>query len=164
MTEGQRAKVIGVLTTLLGAAILLFIAYAVSVYLPGRGNTPVASSTQQTGQVPPPSPAVMQQLKAGHGFQAFVSITDSGFISPTTTIKAAQTIRFSNDSSHDVWIGEITSQNTPRNPDTSACNAPFNVCHALHPGDFVELTFPSRGTFHYMDDLNTSKQGAVIVK
>lgn len=168
MIENQRTKIIGILLVLLGAVVLLLVLYVAYGYLPRQGTiTPVSvsSTTPQTvDQVPPPSATVRQQLEVSHGFQAFVSIADSGFMSATTTIKAGQTIRFANSASHDVWIGQITGTNTPSNPDTSVCSGPLAVCHALHSGDFVELTFPTKGTFYYMDDLNPTMRGSVVVQ
>ena len=82
----------------------------------------------------------------------------------TTTIKVGQVIRFTNDSAHDIWAGQITAKNTPENANTEYCDVPFNSCHALHPGDFAEFTFRVKGTFDYMDDLNTVTRGAVIVE
>lgn len=152
---------------LLGVTVLLFIAYVTYVYMPRQSTVaPVStSSTSQTsGKVVPPSAAVMQQLAESHGFQAFVSITDSGFEPATTTIKVGQTIRFTNNSSQSVQIGQLASENMPASPGAQSCGVSFNPCRTLQRGDFAEFTFSTKGAFLYMDTLNTATQGAVIVK
>ena len=129
-----------------------------------RNVSPTPLTTATTTEVAPPSAAVMKQLEQSHGFQALVSYSNGSFQPSSITIKAGQAIRFINNSTHDIWIGQITAKNTPLNPNTEYCDVPFNSCHALHPGDFAEFTFPQAGTFLYMDDLNTVTRGAVVVK
>jgi len=106
---------------------------------------------------------VIRQLQESHGFQALVAYADNSFQPATTTIKQGQTIRFTNDSSQTIWVAQITTLNTPGNPNRASCDVPFNSCHALKPGDFVEFTFPMKGTFHYMDNLDTAIRGVVVV-
>ncbi len=121
--------------------------------------TPAANSS-----VPPPSSAVLVQLAHSKGFSAFVSITDAGFEPSSVTLKKDETIRFTNNSHTDVWIAQITSANTPANPQLASCDVPFNSCKVLHPGDFMEFNFPASGTYHYMNNLSVTTQGTVVVQ
>lgn len=152
------------------ALVVIALGIAALVLQGDRTTVPTSSSSTSTitvatsSKTAPPSPTVIQQLQKSHGFQAFVSYAGGSFQPSTTTIEADQTIRFTNNSSHDVWIGQITDNNTPVNPDTEYCDIPFNSCHALHPGDFAEFTFPQAGIFYFMDNLDTATRGAVIVK
>jgi plastocyanin len=126
-------------------------------------ETSAPSTTAISAKSAPPSAAVIKQLQESHGFQALVSYADGSFQPATTTIKAGQTIRFTNNSNNDIWIGQITAKNTPADPNTQSCDVPFNSCHALHPGEFVEFTFFRAGTVLYMDDLNTVTRGTIVV-
>lgn len=145
------------------ALVVLVIGIATLTLRP-KNAPPTPSATATTTEVAPPSAAVLKQLAESHGFQAFISYSDGSFQPATTSIKVGQTIRFTNNGSIDIWVGEITAKNTPSNPNTQSCDVPFNSCHALHPGDFAEFTFPTAGTFNFMDDLNTATRGTVVVK
>ena len=123
-----------------------------------------AVNAQASNTIAPPSAAVLKQLAQSKGFQALVSITREGFAPGTTTITQGQTIRFTNNGSRDAWIGQITDKNTPSSPNTQNCDVSFNSCHVLHPGDFSEFTFPTSGTFRYMDNLDPRTQGVVVVQ
>jgi len=128
-------------------------------------STPAPSSAPRVFKIiAPPSAAVIKQLDQSHGFQALVSFINGSFEPMSATIKVGQTIRFTNNSSGDVWIAEITAKNTPAAPNTQSCDVPFNSCKALHPGDFFEYTFPTVGTYKYMNNLSTSTQGTVVVQ
>ena len=146
-------------------ALLVIICGITALVLQKKGEVSVPLTTTATStRVAAPSAAVLKQLQESHGFQAFVSYSNGSFQPATTTIKVGQTIRFTNNSTHDIWVGQITAKNTPSNPNTQYCDVPFNSCHALHPGDFAEFTFPQAGIFYFMDNLNTATRGAVIVK
>lgn len=145
---------------------LLVLAIGIAALLLQEG-TPLPASrspTTTSTRIAPPNAAVTKQLQQSHGFQAFVSYGGGSFQPATTTIKVGQTIRFTNNSSHDIWVGQITEKNTPEHPNTRYCDVPFNSCHALHAGDFAEFTFPRAGTYYFMDGLNTATRGAVVVK
>jgi plastocyanin len=146
------------------AFVIIVIGIAVLVLQSTTGTESAPMTIVPVKRISPPSAAVIKQLQQSHGFQAFVSYTNGSFQPATTTIKVGQTIRFTNNSTHDIWVGQITAKNTPANPNTQTCDVPFNSCHALHPGDFAEFTFPATGTFYFMDDLSTATRGAVIVK
>lgn len=156
----HRTKTIATLVILLGVLVLFLAVFVVDIYLPRQHAA--MSSGPKLGVLP--SAAVLEQLKESKGVQALVIYTDSGFESAITTIKTGQAIRFTNDASGDVWIGQITNTNMPSNPKTSECDSPIEVCHVLHPGDFIELTFPDKGTFSYMNDLNPTMRGTVVVQ
>jgi plastocyanin len=152
----------------LGIFALIVIAYGIyallSVQRSGNDNVVPVQSMATSTRIAPPNAAVVMQLQESHGFQAFVSYTDGSFQPATSTIKVGQTIRFTNNSSNDIWVGQITSENTPSDPNTQGCDVQFNSCHALRPGNFAEFTFPAIGTFYYMDNLDTATRGAVIVE
>jgi plastocyanin len=151
-------------SALLAVFAVLLLGIAVLMVWPEMPIQPSPTATTTSTRIAPPSAAVIKQLQASHGFQAFVSYTSGSFQPATTTIKVGQTIRFTNNSSHDIWVGQITEKNTPEHPNTRYCDVPFNSCHALHAGDFAEFTFPRAGTYYFMDGLNTATRGAVVVK
>ena len=145
-------------------ALVVIVIGVAALTLRPKSAPPTPATTATTTIVAPPSAAVIKQLQESHGFQAFISYSGGSFQPATTSIKAGQTIRFTNNSANEIWIGQITSKNTPSNSNTQSCDVPFNSCHALHTGDFDEFTFPQAGTFLYMDDLNTATRGTVVVK
>ena len=122
----------------------------------------VASSSTHIG-IAPPSSEIVQELKASKGFQVLVMYTGEGFSPATSTIKKGQTVRFTNNSTTNVWVAEVTDLNTPSHPNTTNCDVPFNSCEALRPTEFKEFTFPAAGTFYYIDNLSTTTRGAVVV-
>ncbi|MCI0563075.1 MAG: hypothetical protein MN733_31745, partial [Nitrososphaera sp.] len=116
--------------------------------------------------IDPPSHEVVARLEASHGFQYFVAYTDTGFHPSTLSIHKGETIRWTNNSSHDMWIVDA------ENPTSVTCdttlqtqsNQPFNTCKALKPGDFWEHTFASAGTIQYMNKMKASNTGVVTTQ
>lgn len=150
---------------LLSIAALIIVICGIYAIVMQKHVSPAETDKIQMGRpIAPPSAAVIKQLQESKGFQALVSFTDDGFEGATTTIKAGQSVRFTDNSSASVWIGEITPSDTPQNPNTQSCDVFFNSCHALQTGEFIEFSFPNPGIYYYMDNLDPSVRGAIVVK
>ena len=94
-----------------------------------------------------------------------VSYTDRGFEPSNTTIKSGETIRFTNNSSHDLWIAANGTSANPIYPGTSNCGASaLDTCKSLKPGDFWEFTFTQAGTWGYQNNLQKNDMATVRVK
>jgi plastocyanin len=120
---------------------------------------------QQTSAIPPLTPEVQAQLAASHGFQMLVSYTNQGFQPTSATIKKGDTIRFTNNSSHDLWIAASGTSANPVYPGSSDCGATaLDTCKSLKPGDFWEFTFTKSGTWGYQNNLQKNDIGTVQVK
>jgi plastocyanin len=156
--------------TFLGAlfcvGMLISVALLVKLYVHQKqsaAGTEVVSSNGRVG-LKPPTEEIVQRLKASKGFQVLVMYTDDGFVPATSTIKKGQTIRFTNNSTRNVWVAEVTDLNTPTHPNLTTCDVPFNSCMALKPTEFQEFTFPATGTFAYIDNIATNYRGMVVIK
>lgn len=134
--------------------ILLVIAIAVAFMAPWASQQPTASA-----DVTPPSPEIVAMVQASKGSQYRVSYTDAGFEPMSLTVRQGETVRFTNNSSHDLWISEIS----PSAP--TMCNdATFNSCRALKQSEFLEHTFSTIDTLQYEDTLNPANTATIQIK
>ena len=116
--------------------------------------------------VPPPPPMTdhMQQvLDASHGFAQFVSYTDNGFEPADTTVRAGEAIRFTNNSSHSMWIMSSGGDGGvyPSIGETCGQTA-FDTCVELPPHEIWEFTFSAKGTWVYRN--NAFKEHVAVVR
>lgn len=98
-----------------------------------------------------------------------VDYTDQGFAPRTLTVKVGDTVRFVNQSSHDMWVGvdehpsHTQYDNTSRDehcPDGSA----FDQCARSGPGTSWDFTFAKAGTFGYHNHVRASDTGTIVVE
>jgi plastocyanin len=138
---------------------LLIIVYGVTV-LVLQGHTP---APKPQAPRPAPSAAVLTQLATAPAFQYLVSYTGNGFAPRTVSIKNGETIRFTNNSSADLWI---IATGTPLYPSIqNGCgSSAFDSCQPVSPGGFWELTFNAKGTWKYNNTLKQSDAATVVVK
>lgn len=124
-------------------------------------NTPAGTASQ----IPPPSAEVVAQLKASHGFQALVSYTDRGFEPMNLVMKKGDAVRFTNNSSGDLWVAASGSSAHPVYPGTSSCGtSAFDTCKALKSGEFWEFTFAKAGTWDYANNVDKTRVGTVVAQ
>jgi plastocyanin len=147
--------------------VILFVAY-VWYIIAGAPRESMQPAAQQAGaqKTPPPLTAeVVAQLQQSHGFQMFVSYTDRGFEPMSATIKAGDTVRFTNNSSRALWIASAPTGSSGIYPGMSDCGGTaLDTCKALKPGDFWEFTFTQSGTWWYQNNLNKNDTAIVRVK
>lgn len=112
----------------------------------------------------PPSPEVLIQLEKSRGFEVLISYTDEGFEPREATIRRGESVRFTNNSSHDLWVAAAGTTENPSYPGVSECGgSTFDSCHTLRPRDFWEFTFVEDGTWIFQNNLDKTKAGAVEV-
>ena len=149
-----------------GAAYVFSVRWMPSM-LPAAPQAPSLADEIRTGTAPIPALTadVKTKLAAGHGFQALVSYTDGGFESARVTIKIGQTVRFTNNSSRNVWIA-ADGTNMPIYPKTmSVCgSSDLDSCGAIAPMDFFEFTFAVKGEWDVVNNLDKSKRLVVTVQ
>ena len=99
------------------------------------------------------------------GTFTYVSYTDNGFEPANVTITQGQTVRFTNNSSHDVWIAAdgINAQIYPRTREVCG-SSDLDSCAPFAPQDFWEFTFNVKGEWHVVNNVDKTKGGVVIVK
>lgn len=84
-------------------AVLLLIGIGATI---GVVGTPWTPRRDVSADIILPSPEVIAMVYASKGFQYLVSYTDTGFEPKDFTINKGETVRFGNNSSHDMWISE----------------------------------------------------------
>jgi plastocyanin len=143
-------------------AILVVCGYLISrVYPPAASGVAPASSTK-TPQRPPFTAEVKAALAASKGFQILVSYTDRGFEPAFATIKAGDAVRFTNNSSHDLWIAAAGGAGSAYPGDGNNCGqSAFDSCRVLKYGEFWEFTFATAGTWSYQNNRDTKMTGVV---
>ncbi len=124
----------------------------VSTSKPAMAPTPTPSPTSQEAMQPtsvPASPSAMQTKNA-------VTLTSSGYSPATLTIKAGESVTWTNKS------GEDATVNSDPHP-THTAYPPLNL-GSFVDGQSLSLSFPKTGTYGYHDHLNPSLRGIIIVQ
>ena len=150
---------------LIGA--LAIAVFAVSVYALSRiDNAPAADTTpaaEVVKPIPPYTDEIAAQLAASKGFQLLVSYTDNGFEPSTGKIKKGETVRFTNNSSENLWLAASGEKLYPSVVNGCGSSA-LDTCKALKPQEFWEFTFDVAGTWGYHNNSNTEKTGTMRVQ
>lgn len=137
--------------------------YSVSFF--ASPSAPAADiSVQERIEPPPFTPEIEAQLKASKGFALLVSYTDNGFEPQTAAIQSGETIRFTNNSSHDMWVAASTKEGSLY-PSAGSCGqSAFDSCRAIGRGMFYEFTFEKKGTWGFHDNSEPVRTGKVVVE
>lgn len=118
------------------------------------GNAPIPAYTA----------AVAAKVASSTGFQVLLSYTDRGFEPHAVQIKAGETVRFTNNSSGDLWVapgdGAVVY---PRHAGSCGSSA-LDSCGAIVPQDFWEFTFARAGAWEVVNNFDKSKTVTVTVK
>lgn len=103
-----------------------------------------------------PSPSASPATSSAQLQTTSVKITSSGFVPTTVTIKAGDSVTWTND---DTSIHTVNSSPHPTHTDY----APLNL-NQLKSGESKSLTFPQAGTYKYHNHLRPSLTGSVVVQ
>jgi len=143
-------------------ALLVLLGGAVVVYVWLSMERPA----QTTDTTPPASETVTENpAKSQGGFELLVSVTDNGFEPSEPSVRSADTIRFTNNSSEDVWIEGVVSSGNPAYPEEGECGvSAFDSCKNIKPGEFWEFKFKDVGTWLFRNKLDTTQVGVVYVR
>lgn len=157
----------GWLAALIVLLVVLSIIFAVPQTQQMQGNTLYESQLQNGVRTPPPPPPMTASdtiaAQQGNVFQLLVSYTDTGFEPRTATIKAGDTVRFTNNSSGQLWVAASGDTLYPSVQNGCGSSA-LDSCQALTPGEFWEFTFTQAGTWEFDNNLNKSDAGTLIVR
>lgn len=155
-------------------ALLMLLAAMVYLFSPHDVEVPQATTTDaslaekiRTGEAPIPEMTEVTKVKLEKGpvFHALASYTDRGFEPSVLTIKRGETVRFTNNSSNDVWIAADGSavQIYPRTK--SVCgSSDLDSCEPFAPMDFWQFRFDIAGEWEVVNNLDKSMSGEVIVQ
>ncbi len=118
--------------------------------------------------VPPPPPRTkhMDEVVANSkGFSVFISYTDNGFEPANVEIKRGETVRFTNNSSHNMWIMSSGGDGGVYPASGDACGqTAFDTCVAFPKHEIWEFTFDVPGTWVYRNNVNKEDVGIIIVQ
>ena len=168
MLKDLKSKIILLISLLFFAgAVSLLSSLQFSMPLPNLSGMPTVADMIREGKAPIPeyTEETAAKLAKSKGFSALVSYTDNGFEPKTVTIKKGEAIRFTNNSSHDVWIaaGGTNVQIYPRTEDVCG-SSNLDSCEPFAPQDFWEFSFEVPGEWHVVNNLDKSRGGTVIVE
>lgn len=147
---------------------------AIVVYALQKPPTPVPVVLEdnladqiRVGKAPVPeyTDAVAAKLEKGNGFAALVSYTDRGFEPSTATIRVGESVRFTNNSSRELWIASSGEKVAVYPRSAESCgSSELDSCEPFSPQDFWEFTFSRGGTFEVVNNLDKSTSGFITVE
>jgi plastocyanin len=153
--------------TVLVVALIVVCAAAWAIFFGASLPTmPAPSSTSAVSKAPPPPSAdVAAKLAKSHGFQALVSYTDRGFEPAVASIKKGDTVRFTNNSTEDLWVAATGTSGAVYPGTGKECGqSAFDACATLKHGEFWEFTFDAVGTWGYKNNSDIAKTGIIHVR
>ena len=112
---------------------------------------------------PPPTPADTVTALQNDAFQFLVSYADTGFEPRTIAVKKGDTVRFTNNSTTELWIADSGSALYPAARNGCGSSA-LDSCGPLDPGRYWQFTFTQKGTWDFTNNLDKSKTGIVVVQ
>lgn len=120
------------------------------------GMTPQPAQVDQI-QTPTPETPTSTDSATTPATQNMITITSTGFSPQTITIKAEDSV---------TWTNSDTSNHTVNsNPHPTHTLYPLlNTIGLMKPGEIKSVTFTTAGTYTYHDHLNSSLTGIVIVQ
>ncbi len=154
---------------LAGVALVLVISLGIIYAFSGKYSSapqPQSDTTTPLSRetLPPFTPEVQAQLAASKGFAVLVSYTDAGFRPAQVSVKKGEAVRFTNNSSGELWIAAEGTPDQPVYPGTSTCGGTaLDTCKVLKPKEFWEFTFEQSGTWMLVNNLDKNKTGEVRV-
>ena len=124
--------------------------------------SPMATSSPDVTEIPPLTPMMKAVLEKSKGFQALVSYTDRGFEPADVVVQKGETVRFTNNSSGDLWVAATGASGRVYPSTGNECGqSAFDSCVPLRPQEFWEFTFEVAGLWSYTDNLHKEKTGVV---
>ncbi|MBI5458076.1 hypothetical protein HY971_05130 [Candidatus Kaiserbacteria bacterium] len=159
---------LAILLTLLflaGVAVLLSSLHMMPRYIGLNAASEMLGDSIRIGKAPIPafSTSTRERLAGSHGFQALVSYTDNGFEPAKLTVKKGETIRFTNNSSRDIWVAASGNPLYP-SVENGCGSSAFDSCAPFAPMDFWEFTFEQKGQWHVVNNLDKEKSALIKVE
>lgn len=149
--------------------ILIIIGVAVVGFLLfNKGADSPEPSQEQNGvtsEVPAPGNEYVDEMIVVTA--TTVTYTDEGFSPKAVTIPQGGTIRFVNESSHEMWVASADHPTHIVYPETTGSDcigSAFDGCRSLSNGESWEFTFNQVGEWGYHNHKRVSQLGTIIVK
>jgi len=154
-------KQLGLLAVVLVPILLIVALFSASLFSESQ-NTPLVSNG-----LPPqtaPSQAALLQLRHDPTFQYLVSYNGTGFSPTTLTVKEGDTIRFTNNSSGQLWVASVGVGTTDIYPGSSSCGgSAFDSCGPLQSGGFWQFTLTKSGVYDFQNKRDPSQSGTITI-
>jgi plastocyanin len=157
-----------VLVALFVALVLL--AFIASLFAPPKTPQPEAENKFgeliRRGEMPMPAYSIStaEKLAMNPEFHALVSYTDVGFEPQRVEIKEGETVRFTNNSSEELWIASDPSTPYPQQ-EGDLCNGEnLDTCGPIPSMDFWEFTFDRKGEWYVVNNLEKTQKVFVVVE
>jgi len=167
-STASSAPIIVLFLLLAFIAIVHLVSTLRHIATPSPTGEPVSFGAQiRAGDAPMPefSTSTKDKLAASSGFQHLVSYTDTGFEPDTLTVEDGETVRFTNNSSDDIWIASDSSSEVIYPRTKVMCgSSDLDTCDPFPPQDFWEFTFTMRGTWGIVNNLDKTKKMTVILE
>lgn len=154
-------------------ALVVIVAAITFIYMRDGGTFGKLATSSGERVIPrkdvdvPAMTAVMQQvLERSSGFQLLVSYTDNGFEPAYASIKAGDTVRFTNNSAQELWVSAaaVNDANVYPGSGNTCGQSDFDSCVRLQPREFWEFTFDEAGTWGYQNLTATEDTATLDVK
>ncbi|MDO8621476.1 MAG: cupredoxin domain-containing protein [Candidatus Levybacteria bacterium] len=133
--------------------VIIAIAIIAGVFIFGAKKSSNQAPVQQGSQSQQVTTSPAQEQKQS---EAIVTVTTSGFVPQTLTIKAGTKVVWMNKS------GTTVTVNSAVHP-THLAYPPLNLGE-FGDGSSVQLGFDKPGTYSYHDHLNPSQTGTIVVE
>ncbi len=149
----------------LGVGALVVIALSFYLLYAESGLEAIRGSDHQEQEVPAMTALMKEVLEKSTGFQLLVSYTDRGFEPAHASIKVGDAVRFTNNSSRELWVSSaaVHSANIYPGGADSCGQSSFDSCVTLQPKEFWEFTFEESGRWGYINVAETSHSAALEV-
>ncbi len=158
-------------------ALLLAVSGVLSVvHFPSKKTTATTDGSNSTAttapvenlpvEAPPPITEHMKKVVAASiGFAVAISYTDNGFEPADVQIKKGESVRFTNNSSHTMWVMSSGGDGGVYPAADDSCGqTAFDTCIALPPHDIWEFKFDVPGTWVYRNSAHKADVGVIRVK
>lgn len=139
----------------IGVIVILLVGF---IFVKNSAKTAVAPSTSEV-TTPTESPTASASESASPSAamsQNIVKITANGFVPQSITIKAGESVTWTNT--------DTAPHNVNSNPHPIHTDYPPLNLGTIQPGSSKSLTFPTKGTYGYHDHLNPQFKATVIVQ
>jgi plastocyanin len=161
----EHNKTVWLIAGLATLVIAAWALYALNASTRGTAEVSAPSGQEEATGIPPYTEEIEAMLAESDGFEVLISYTDNGFEPSSFAIEVGDTVRFTNNSSGDLWITAVGTDEHPSYPGASACGtSALDTCKPLEPREFWEFTFNSAGVWEYVNYIDNEKTGAIEVR
>ena len=108
--------------------------------------------------------SLSEKLAANDGFHALVSYTDLGFEPTRVEISADETVRFTNNSSKELWVASDSAAALYPQRGQLCGGRNLDTCGPITALDFWEFTFSHAGEWYVRNNLDKTQKVLVVVE